>query len=88
MLNRVGAGRARDDAVLVAGQGAYRSYAHHHPGRYSAFTEMPLGGDVPEIPLRLGGGRACRIAARCPRTAGFSTAALTGRHCMGLCCWK
>ncbi len=23
---------------------AYRSYAHHHPGRYSAFTRMPLGG--------------------------------------------
>ena len=27
---------------------AYRSYAHHHPGRYSAFTRMPLGGDDPE----------------------------------------
>ncbi|MBO0882979.1 MAG: WHG domain-containing protein, partial [Mycobacterium sp.] len=40
-------GRARDDAVLVMA-GAYRSYAHHHPGRYSAFTRMPLGGDDPE----------------------------------------
>src|SRR5690242_8496118 len=30
MLNRVGKGRARDDAVLVMA-GAYRSYAHHHP---------------------------------------------------------
>jgi AcrR family transcriptional regulator len=47
MLNRVGEGRARDDAVLVMA-GAYRSYAHHHPGRYAAFTRMPLGGDDPE----------------------------------------
>src|SRR6201994_5110846 len=47
MLNRVGEGRARDDAVLVMA-GSYRSYAHHHPGRYSAFTRMPLGGDDPE----------------------------------------
>src|SRR6201991_2486533 len=47
MLNRVGEGRYRDDAVLVMA-GAYRSYAHHHPGRYSAFTRMPLGGDDPE----------------------------------------
>ena len=50
MLNRVGEGRARDDAVLVMA-GAYRSYAHHHPGRYSAFTRMPLGGDDPECGL-------------------------------------
>src|ERR1700744_4406895 len=47
MLNRVGEGRARDDAVLVMA-GASRSYAHHHPGRYSAFTRMPLGGEDPE----------------------------------------
>src|SRR6202050_5106455 len=47
MLNRVGEGRARDDAVLVMAS-AYRSYAHHHPGRYSAFVRMPLGGDDPE----------------------------------------
>ena len=47
MLKRAGEGRARDDAVLVMA-GAYRSYAHHHPGRYSAFTRMPLGGDDPE----------------------------------------
>ena len=47
MLNHVGAGRARDDAVLVMA-GAYRSYAHHHPGRYSAFTRMSPGGDDPE----------------------------------------
>ena len=47
MLSRVGEGRARDDAVLVMAS-AYRSYAHHHPGRYSAFTRMPLGGDDPE----------------------------------------
>jgi AcrR family transcriptional regulator len=47
MLNTVGDGRTRDDAV-VAMASAYRSYAHHHPGRYSAFTRMPLGGDDPE----------------------------------------
>lgn len=47
MLKTVGDGRARDDAV-AAMAGAYRSYAHHHPGRYSAFTRMPLGGDDPE----------------------------------------
>jgi AcrR family transcriptional regulator len=47
MLNTVGQGRTRDDAVLAMA-GAYRSYAHHHPGRYSAFTRMPLGGDDPE----------------------------------------
>jgi AcrR family transcriptional regulator len=48
MLNTVGQGRTRDDAV-TAMAGAYRSYAHHHPGRYSAFTRMPLGGDDPEF---------------------------------------
>jgi len=48
MLNTVGGGRTRDDAVMVMAS-AYRSYAHHHPGRYSAFTRMPLGGDDPEF---------------------------------------
>ena len=48
MLNTVGAGRIRDDAVMAMAS-AYRSYAHHHPGRYSAFTRMPLGGDDPEF---------------------------------------
>jgi AcrR family transcriptional regulator len=48
MLNTVGQGRARDDAVMAMAS-AYRSYAHHHPGRYSAFTRMPLGGDDPEF---------------------------------------
>jgi AcrR family transcriptional regulator len=47
MLGRVAEGRSRDDAVLVMA-GAYRSYAHHHPGRYSAFTRMRLGGNDPE----------------------------------------
>jgi AcrR family transcriptional regulator len=47
MLARVAEGRTGDDAVLVMAS-AYRSYAHHHPGRYSAFTRMPLGGDDPE----------------------------------------
>ena len=48
MLNTLGEGRTRDDAVITMA-GAYRSYAHHHPGRYSAFTRMPLGGDDPEF---------------------------------------
>jgi AcrR family transcriptional regulator len=48
MLNTVAQGRTRDDAVMVMAS-AYRSYAHHHPGRYSAFTRMPLGGDDPEF---------------------------------------
>src|SRR5574337_381174 len=48
MLTRVGTGRAGDDAVLAMA-GAYRSYAHHHSGRYSALTRLPLGGeDDPE----------------------------------------
>jgi AcrR family transcriptional regulator len=48
MLNTVGDGRTKDDAVTAMAS-AYRSYAHHHPGRYSAFTRMPLGGDDPEF---------------------------------------
>ena len=48
MLNTVGEGRTRDDAVMVMAS-AYRSYAHHHPGRYSAFTRMPLDGEDPEF---------------------------------------
>src|ERR1700738_1664366 len=55
MLNRVAEGRARDDAVLVMAS-AYRSYAHHHPGRYSAFTRMPLDGDDPEYTAATRGG--------------------------------
>jgi len=47
MLNTVGEGRDGEDAVLAMAS-AYRSYAHHHRGRYSAFTRMPLGGDDPE----------------------------------------
>jgi AcrR family transcriptional regulator len=61
MLNRVGEGRVRDDAVLVMA-GAYRSYAHHHPGRYSAFTRMPLGGDDPEYTAATRGAAAPVIA--------------------------
>jgi AcrR family transcriptional regulator len=61
MLNRVGEGRVRDDAVLFMA-GAYRSYAHHHPGRYSAFTRMPLGGDDPEYTAATRGAAAPVIA--------------------------
>lgn len=48
MLTNVAEGRTRDDAVTAMAS-AYRSYAHHHPGRYSAFTRMPLGGDDPDF---------------------------------------
>jgi AcrR family transcriptional regulator len=62
MLNRVAEGRARDDAVLVMAS-AYRSYAHHHPGRYSAFTRMPLaGGEDPEYAAATRGAAAPVIA--------------------------
>jgi AcrR family transcriptional regulator len=61
MLNRVAEGRVGDDAVLVMA-GAYRSYAHHHPGRYSAFTRMPLGGDDPEYTAATRGAAAPVIA--------------------------
>lgn len=61
MLNRVGEGRGRDDAVAMMAS-AYRSYAHHHPGRYSAFTRMPLGGDDPEYTAATRGAAAPVIA--------------------------
>ena len=61
MLTRVAEGRTRDDAVLVTAA-AYRSYAHHHPGRYSAFTRMPLGGDDPEYTAATRGAAAPVIA--------------------------
>ena len=48
MLDTVAHGRTRDDAVMVMAS-AYRSYAGHHPGRYLAFTRMPLGGADPEF---------------------------------------
>lgn len=61
MLNRVCGGRTGDDAVLVMA-GSYRSYAHHHPGRYSAFTRMPLDGDDPEYAAATKGAAAPVIA--------------------------
>src|ERR1700722_14414829 len=61
MLSSVAEGRTRDDAVLVMAS-AYRSYAHHHPGRYSAFTRMPLGGEDPE----------CTAATRGAATPGIA----------------
>ena len=61
MLNTVGQGRTRDDAVTAMAS-AYRSYAHHHPGRYSAFTRMPLGGDDPEYTAATRGAAAPVIA--------------------------
>jgi AcrR family transcriptional regulator len=64
MLNAVGDGRTRDDAVSSMAS-AYRSYAHHHPGRYSAFTRMPLGGDDPEYTeaTRLAAGPVIEVLA-------------------------
>ena len=70
MLNTVCEGRTRDDAVLVMAS-AYRSYAHHHPGRYSAFTRMPFGGDDPEY-------SAATRAAAAPVIAVLGSYGLTG----------
>ncbi|BBY98682.1 TetR/AcrR family transcriptional regulator [Mycolicibacterium fallax] len=56
MINTAAEGRVREDAVLVMA-GAYRSYAHHHPGRYAAFTRLPFGDDDP------GYAAATRLAA-------------------------
>ncbi|BCI91131.1 hypothetical protein NIIDMKKI_63370 [Mycobacterium kansasii] len=72
--------------------GAYRSYAHHHPGRYSAFTRMPLGGDDPDY-------AAATRSAAAPVIAVLSSYGLegeeaftrrwsSGRHYTGSCCWK
>ena len=72
MLNTVGEGRTRDDAV-VAMASAYRSYAHHHPGRYSAFTRMPLGGDDPEY-------TAATRAAAGPVIEVLSSYGMDGEH--------
>jgi len=69
MLNRVGEGRARDDAVLVMA-GAYRSYAHHHPGRYSAFTGCRWAAMTPSTPPRPGCGRAGDCGPRLLRPRG------------------
>ena len=78
MLNRVGEGRARDDAVLMMA-GAYRSYAHHHPGRYSAFTPMPLAGDDPEYAAATrGAARACQTPSG-PSSQGRIASAISGR---------
>ena len=67
MLSTVGAGRTRDDAVMAMAS-AYRSYAHHHPGRYSAFTRMPLGGDDPEFTSASHAAAAPVIDVGLPRT--------------------
>ena len=92
MLNTVGQGRTRDDAVMAMAS-AYRSYAHHHPGRYSAFTRMPFGGDDPEFTRRPPGRRPARssrcwrptgLKARTPSTRHWSS----GRRCTGSSCWR
>jgi len=70
MLNTVCEGRTRDDAVLVMAS-AYRSYAHHHPGRYSAFTRLPFGDDDPEY-------SAATKAAAGPVIAVLGSFGLTG----------
>lgn len=72
MLKTVGDGRAGDDAVMAMA-GAYRSYAHHHPGRYSAFTRMPLGGDDPEF-------TAATRAAAAPVISVLASYGLDGEH--------
>lgn len=70
MLNTVCEGRTGDDAVLVMAS-AYRSYARHHPGRYSAFTRLPFGDDDPEY-------SAATKAAAAPVIAVLGSYGLTG----------
>lgn len=72
MLNTVCEGRTRNDAVLVMAS-AYRSYAHHHPGRYSVFTRLPLGGDDPEY-------SAATRAAAAPVIAVLASYGLAGEE--------
>ncbi len=81
MLNTVGSGRTRDDAVMAMAS-SYRSYAHHHPGRYSAFTRMPLGGDDPEF-------TAASHAAAAPVISVLASYGLDGRDafCAALEFW-
>ena len=91
MLNTVGQGRTRDDAVMAMAS-AYRSYAHHHPGRYSAFTRMPLGGDDPDSPRPQGRRRG--RSSRCWRPTGWTARTPSmlrwnsGRRCTVSCCWR
>ena len=70
MLTTVGAGRTRDDAVMAMAS-AYRSYAHHHPGRYSAFTRMPSGGDDPDF----------AVASRAAAAPAAAAVAMAISHC-------
>jgi AcrR family transcriptional regulator len=81
MLSTVGAGRTGEDAVMAMA-GAYRSYAHHHPGRYSAFTRTPLGGDDPEF-------TAASHAAAAPVIAVLASFGLDGQDafCAALEFW-
>ena len=91
MLNTVGQGRTRDDAVMAMAS-AYRSYAHHHPGRYSAFTRMPLDGDDPEFTeaTRAAAGPVIAVwrgldwTAKTPSTPRWSS----GRRCTDSSCWR
>ena len=91
MLNTVGDGRTRDDAV-VSMASAYRSYAHHHPGRYSAFTRMPLGGDDPEYTAatRAAAGPVIEVLASYGLEArtGSSPRSSSGRRCTVSSCWR
>ena len=85
-------GRAarRDDAVTAMAS-AYRSYAHHHPGRYSAFTRMPLGGDDPEFTATTA--RRRPVISVLPLTAWTARMRSTrrwnsGRRCTVSSCWR
>jgi AcrR family transcriptional regulator len=45
VLGRAAVGRSRGDAISAMA-GAYRSWAHEYPGRYSAAQRAPVKGDV------------------------------------------
>ena len=92
MLNTVAEGRTRDDAVMAMAS-AYRSYAHHHPGRYSAFTRMPLGGDDPEFTeaTRAAAAPVISVLALLWARRAITRSTLrwsSGRRCTASCCWR
>ena len=92
MLSTVGQGRTRDDAVMAMAS-AYRSYAHHHPGRYSAFTRMPLERRRPRVHRRRArrrrtGDRGAGLLRPGRRGRLLRRRWSSGRRCTASCCWR
>jgi len=56
---------------------------HHHPGRYSAFTRMPLGGDDPEYTAATRGAAAPVIAVLALTASAGDEASMRARVLVG-----